>query len=128
MPKFILLPKKSELPKSWGGGGALQPPPPAPPARTPMNVAFCFVLLPLGTHGLGAVFSFCGIPGGLADSVKDKSSERQSISSLFAATVIRDFKQREREPTRKRQPLRDNPNNLRMKGGKNSGVLRSAPA
>ena len=28
------LPKKSELPKIWGG---LQPPP-APPARTPMNV------------------------------------------------------------------------------------------
>ena len=34
-PNFLSLPKKSELPKLWGGAAA----PLAPPARTPMNKA-----------------------------------------------------------------------------------------
>ena len=41
---------------------------------------------------------------------------------------VRDFKQREPQPQRERQSLRENPNNqLRMTGDKNSDVLRSAP-
>ena len=41
---------------------------------------------------------------------------------------IRDFKQREPQPQRERQSLRENPNKqLRMTGGKNSDVLLSAP-
>ena len=34
-PNFLLLPKKSELPKIWGGCSPPSPPSP-PPARTPM--------------------------------------------------------------------------------------------
>ena len=46
----------------------------------------------------------------------------------FPVSVNRDFKQREPQPQRVRQSLRENPNNqLRMTGGKNSDVLRSAP-
>ena len=36
LPKFLLLPKKTELPKIWGG---CSPPPPAPPAHTPMSLS-----------------------------------------------------------------------------------------
>ena len=41
-PNFLLLPKKSEWPKIFGG---LEPPSPAPPARTPMVSVFQGLLL-----------------------------------------------------------------------------------
>ena len=40
LPKFILLPKKSELPPRGREGGRWQPP--APPARTLMGAITCF--------------------------------------------------------------------------------------
>ena len=50
------------------------------------------------------------------------------LSGATATDYIRDFKQREPQPQRERQLLRENPNNqLRMAGDKNSDVLRSAP-
>ena len=50
LPKFLLLPKRSELPKIWGGCSPPPPPPPAPPARTPMHL-----LTGTGNQGLGAM-------------------------------------------------------------------------
>ena len=41
-PNFLLLPKKSEWPKIFGG---LEPPSPPPPARTPMVSVFQGLLL-----------------------------------------------------------------------------------
>ena len=37
LPQFVLLPKRSELPKSLGGRGLCLPPP-SPKASTPMGI------------------------------------------------------------------------------------------
>ena len=54
-PSFLLLPKKSELPKLWGG---CSPGPLAPPARTPMIISLFVISKKILQYGVNSIAAF----------------------------------------------------------------------